>query len=354
MRLMTGIRLLAVGLALVGAVGVAPASAAQPCVRAVVGDERLRTGIATAEPDREVRVLTCDGRWMRVAALPPSGAVLAPAPTPARRPPKATAEPLGDTDVTGPFGPVEAAWMVTPTDAYDHGILGDAIEAKGFAVRRSDGETVTYALSGPGVFEDRRVRLADLTGDGRPEGIVVRSGEGAGASLDVYALVGDDIARIAASSPIGLSHRWLNPVGAADFDGDGAVEVALVETPHIGGTLRIFGLCGGLSGGLSGDRLVEEASLFGFSNHAIGARLLDLAAVIDWDRDGLPDLAVPDRSRSALVFLSLADGHLVERARFAHDQEIATGILAADLEGTGSVHVLYGLRDGTLVVHRRP
>jgi hypothetical protein len=34
--------------------------------------------------------------------------------------------------------------------------------------------------------------------------------------------------------------RRLNPVGFGDFDGDGAMEVAYVQTPHIGGILIVM------------------------------------------------------------------------------------------------------------------
>ena len=96
----------------------------------------------------------------------------------------------------------------------------------------------------------------------------------------------DGVTFISQVPAIGRANRWLNPVGAGDFDGDGVVEIAYVEMPHIGGALRLFEYrdC----------RLHEDHAAPGFSNHAIGSRVQDQSTIHDWTGDGVPDMAVPD------------------------------------------------------------
>ena len=238
-----------------------------------------------------------------------------------------------------------SALLVGMTQDYAHGILGDAVEASGFCVIDSQGgEAVTLKLPPGSVFEDLRVRLVDLTGDGREEFVVVRSYLDRGAALAVYHLVEGRIEHLAETPPIGIANRWLNPAGAADFDGDGRVEIAYVETPHIGGTLRVWELVGGA--------LRQEQAVAGFSNHAIGSRELDLSAVLDWNADGVPDLALPDAVRRRLRIVTFADGDFVELDAIPHDAEIVTAILATDLDADGRPELLYGLEDGRLMLAR--
>ena len=108
------------------------------------------------------------------------------------------------------------------------------------------------------VFEDLAPRLADLNQDGRPEVIVVRTNMQRGASLAIYGVEG----LITQTRPIGQTHRWLAPVGVGDFDGNGRVEIAYVETPHLGKVLKIYHFFN--------RELVLATSLQGFSNHRIG------------------------------------------------------------------------------------
>ena len=61
---------------------------------------------------------------------------------------------------------------------------------------------------------------------------------------------------------IGQPHRWLAPVGAADFDADGRIEIAYVDRPHLLETLRLVRL--------EGRELREIAALRGVTNHRIG------------------------------------------------------------------------------------
>ncbi|MEE8352479.1 MAG: VCBS repeat-containing protein, partial [Rhodospirillales bacterium] len=137
---------------------------------------------------------------------------------------------------------IKAAWLTGATRRYNHGILGDAIEATGIAVRLDRGKRLDLKLDQNSVFEDRLARLADLDGDGQDEVVVVRSYLEKGAALAIVKTGPQGLRIIAETRSIGIPQRWLNPVGVGDFDGDGNNEVALVKTPHIGGTLEIYGL----------------------------------------------------------------------------------------------------------------
>ncbi|MCF2904409.1 VCBS repeat-containing protein [Octadecabacter sp. CECT 8868] len=147
------------------------------------------------------------------------------------------------------------------TERYAHGVLGDAIEYSELVIQTRDGNNrIQYRVTLPSdhVFEDLTPRLWDITGDGEPEVVVVETDMARGGSLAVY----DETGKVAETAHIGRSNRWLAPVAAADFDGDGRVEVAFVDRPHLAKTLRIFEWDGA---GLSLDTEVS-----GLTNHRIG------------------------------------------------------------------------------------
>ena len=161
---------------------------------------------------------------------------------------------------------VLAARLVLPTDRYGHAVLGDALEWGGLwleidscrSCARITWAEITLELPPTRVFEDVEARLADLDADGRPEVIVVETDLALGASLAVYGPAG----KIAATDFIGQANRWLAPAGIADFDGDGRVEIAYVDRPHLVKELVFVRL--------EGDRLVETLRLPGLTNHRIG------------------------------------------------------------------------------------
>jgi len=145
------------------------------------------------------------------------------------------------------------------TTRYAHGILGDAIEYGGLKITTDDPEkTYHFKLPKSHVFEDIAPRLVDVTGDGLPEVVVIETDRSKGASIAVYSTTG----KIAETPHIGRPHRWLAPVGIADFDGDGHIDIAYIDRPHLVKTLRVWRF--------KDNKLVEIAHKTGLTNHQIG------------------------------------------------------------------------------------
>jgi len=150
------------------------------------------------------------------------------------------------------------AHFTEPTTRYAHGVLGDVVEWGALSLSLSDGRQLTMRLPEALVFEDIAPRLADVDLDEDVEVIVVESSQTAGARLSIY----DETGRIAATPHIGRPNRWLAPIGAADLDGDGYIEIAYIDRPHLAKTLRIWRYEAG--------KLTEVASQPGLTNHKIG------------------------------------------------------------------------------------
>lgn len=255
--------------------------------------------------------------------LPPLAARAAAAP--AERP----ADAVQDTRAIRGRRDIALAWLADPTDRYQHGALGDGIEASTLKVRLRDGTELRYPLADASVFEDLEPRLVDLDGDGRDEVLVVRSGPQAGAALAVFGVREGRLVKLAEAAPIGRGNRWLNPVGVADLDGDGVPEIAVVLTPHIGGTLVVYHY--------TGSALVERARLPGFSNHVLGSLELGMAAILDANGDGQPDLILPSADRRILRAIAFGTGGLREISAVSLPAP-AQGNFTAD-PGTRSVTV---------------
>ena len=136
---------------------------------------------------------------------------------------------------------------------YDHAILGDLPE---WTELRLKAGTVRFAN---GFFEDIAPVVADVTGDGRPEVLAVHSDFNLGARLVVLSEQG---ALVAATPFVGQSHRWFAQAGVGDFDGDGQVEIAYVDRPHLAKELVFVRVQQG--------RLREMARISGLTNHQIG------------------------------------------------------------------------------------
>jgi len=265
--------------------------------------------------------------------------------TTSNRPPVAGQRPddiLPDGEIAVGAGVIRRAWISAPTTRYDHGVLGDAIEGGAVSAELSDGRTVTLTLPSDSVFEDRMPRLIDMDKDGQDEILLVKTWLAHGAAPIVISLKNNNLEITAAARPIGLSHRWLNPVGAADFDGDGVNEIAAVVTPHIGGTLQLYKM--------TEDRLVKDLSAYGFSNHQMGSRNLGLSTIADVNGDGIADIIVPDASRNSLLAVSFGGGRFSQLFRLSLPGAITSGLHTTDIDGDGRPEIIFAVDDRSLIV----
>ena len=198
--------------------------------------------------------------------------------------------------MTGPVGAeIEAAYYEAPTDEYGHGVVpGGEYGAIGF--RLSGGRVIGAGTVG-NVYEDTAPRLVDLDGDGSNEVITVVSYFDRGAALRIFDEIesadhprGTTIAVVAETPPIGTRFRWLAVVGAGDLDGDGVMEIAYVDRPHLAKTLRIWRYAEGA--------LVQVAQFANVTNHRIGEP--DIAGGLR-DCGGGPEMIVASGDWAALL-----------------------------------------------------
>ncbi|ULJ65108.1 PQQ-like beta-propeller repeat protein [Wielerella bovis] len=164
------------------------------------------------------------------------------------------------------------------SETYPHGVLGDAIEAK--TLYTLDAKTLkpaaaAFRLPENLVFENNTVTL---WGD---KVVAVISGGGAGARVAVLALTNGHWQIQAESAPL-PTNRWQSPFVFQN-------QLYAVQMPHLRGRLVRYEM--------QGKRLIEQELGDSFSNHAIGSRDTQIAAV-------LPDyVVIPQMGYRRLVTL---------------------------------------------------
>ena len=207
---------------------------------------------------------------------------------------------------------INDARFTEPTTRYAHGVLGDTIEY-GAVEFTTDTMVVTVRLPQDRVFEDLAPRLADVNLDGAREAIVVESHNKSGAQLAIYDAAGD---KIAATPHIGTRFRWLAPIGAADLDGDGHVEIAYIDRPHLAKTLRIWRY--------KDNALGEVAALPGLTNHRIGEDFISGGLRTCGDR---PELIVASADWTRIVSVSYDNGWITsDRGPFNGRKSLAQAL----------------------------
>jgi hypothetical protein len=198
------------------------------------------------------------------------------------------------------FADVVAAEFTAPTTRYGHGVLGDAIEYGGLAIKFTDAgntKNITITLPKDHVFEDIAPRLADMNHDGSPEVIVVETDVRRGAALAIY----DQNGKLAETPHIGSSNRWLAPIGMADFNEDGDIDVAYVDRPHLAKILRVWTYRDGA--------LVEIANAKGLSNHRIGDDFISGGVRTC---DGVPEMITADATWKRIISTRFENGKLIK------------------------------------------
>jgi hypothetical protein len=238
-------------------------------------------------------------------SLEPASAQCGVPATPAPAVPAAAQQRLPQSQAVHGRKDIVWAWLGSPTTRYPHAAFGSPVHAGSLHVLAADAsgalQALTLTLPPQRVFEDRVPRLADIDGDGRDEIILVEADVAHGAALVVFGLraaasasgaaAGLMLVELARSPSIGTALRWLNPVGVADFDGDGRPDIASVTTPHIGGVLTLYHF--------RPPRLVPFARAADVSNHRFGALEQQLAVVME-TAGRRPTVVVPDMQHRAL------------------------------------------------------
>lgn len=226
-----------------------------------------------------------------------------------------------------------------PTEAYDHGVLVDSVEAGGVILVETGPEfrVAEHFYSPQGlVFEGIMPIWVDLNGDGEREIILTASDQRGGARLLVFSERGDLIAE---SDPIGQGYRWRHQIAVASPMASGEPEIISVRTPHIGGTLEYFQL--------RGNDLEIVATIDGVTSHVINTRNLDLALVGDFDSDGSNEVLLPDHARRELLAVSRSDdGAVIDWA--LHLPDMISSNLAAVTDEDGRITLGVGLENETL------
>lgn len=191
--------------------------------------------------------------------------------------------------------------LTHPSPAYDHGVLGDALEATAITlIETRPTPRILNRIDIPQgkVIEGLAPLWWDWDGDGQREIVVTVSDARAGAQLLVFSETGDLLAQ---GEAIGQGYRWRHQIAIAPFGPGGEWELSDVLTPHIGGVVEFFSWAGG--------QLQQRATQAGYTSHVIYTRNLDLALAGDFNADGRAELLLPAQDRRSLELLAhQADG----------------------------------------------
>ena len=190
-----------------------------------------------------------------------------------------------------------------PTDRYPHRVLGDRSEMAALRITLADGAVHVVRWPPGMVFEDTAPRIVDLDGDGSPEVVVVESSATEGARIAVYGLVDGAVVLRAATAPIGQRFRWIAVAAVSDLNGDGHIEIAAVDRPHLARVLRVWRWQDGA--------LLVVAERAGVTNHRIGEP--DIAGGLR-DCGAGPEIVAATPDWSAMLALRLGrDNHIAAR-----------------------------------------
>jgi VCBS repeat protein len=201
---------------------------------------------------------------------------------------------------------ITGARYLDATTRYGHDILGTGNGAEWGALELTleDGRKLKMTLPQSRVFEDLFPRLIDLDFDGDFEVVVIETSVELGGSMAIY----DETGKIAATPFLGLPQRWLAPIGAADLDGDGVMEIAFIEKPHLAKILRVWRF--------ENNKLTFVGSLDNLTNHAIGENFIS-GGIRDCGQG--PEIITADGRWNRVMASVLKGGRLSKRDLGAYE-----------------------------------
>jgi hypothetical protein len=211
--------------------------------------------------------------------------------------------------------------LAGPTSEYDHGVLGDAVEATQVMLVNVEGGLKTVLTTEAGTYIEGIMPLwADLNGDGMREVILTLASYRQGAWLAAY---NEDGTLVGSSTAIGQGYRWRHKIAVSPFGPNSEVELVDVRTPHLGRVIEFFQL--------KGDELMLTASYQGYTSHAIGSRNLDMAMAADVDGNSRPELVLPNPEMTALGVIGRTELGTDLRGEFALKGRLTTNLAGVSL-----------------------
>lgn len=182
--------------------------------------------------------------------------------------------------------------LTQPTNRYDHGVLGDDMEAAGITLIETQPELRVIRnipIEAADVIEGISPIWADIDKDGVRDIIVTLSNSQSGARIVAFR---EDGTLLAESPALQLGYRWRHQIAVATFGVYTQPVLVSIRTPHIGGVVEFFQFNDG--------KLEIVGEVEGFSSHVIGSRNLDSAIAGDFNNDGINELLVSDQIHSNL------------------------------------------------------
>ncbi len=181
-------------------------------------------------------------------------------------------------------------------------------------------------------WSTRHVAIADLNKDGHPDGILAnRSGGNSGYNYICFGVEGGAFA----DQCVGFSRESATTITAADFDGDGWLDLAV---PHRDGGQGYIYL-NDREGGFAVRRP------FGAADGNVRA-----AKAADMDGDGILDLVLIDEMGGPAMLLGKADGTFGDPISLGPSGLRPYAITVADLDGNGRTDVIIGYVEARPVI----